>query len=159
LNFIVKLIGSFGFTGYFPVAPATFASLIFVLIYGLVPGGEILAHPIVCLVTLIVSIPVSTRMESFYGKDPGCVVIDEVVGMQVVLVAAQGVGVWGLFAAFMIFRFFDIVKPFPVNRSQKLPGGYGVVVDDFLAGIYTRVAMIILTLLLPGLGSFNPWAG
>lgn len=159
MNFIVKLIGSFGFTGYFPVAPATFASLIFVLIYGLVPGGEILAHPIVCLVTLIVSIPVSTRMESFYGNDPGCVVIDEVVGMQVVLIGAQSVGVWGLFAAFMIFRFFDIVKPFPVNRSQKLPGGYGVVVDDFLAGVYTRVAMIILALLLPGLGYFIPWAG
>jgi phosphatidylglycerophosphatase A len=159
LNFVVKMIGSFGFTGYFPVVPATFSSFVFIVIYLVVPGGEILAHPVVCAVTLIVSIPVSSRMEKFYGNDPGCVTIDEVVGMQAILVGAAGVGVWGGFVAFFIFRVFDVLKPFPVNRSQRLPGGWGVVLDDLLAGIYSRISMILLSLLLPSLGRFVPWGG
>jgi phosphatidylglycerophosphatase A len=157
LNFVVKLIGSFGFTGYFPIAPATFASFVFALAYWLIPGGEVLVHPVVCIFTLIVSIPVSSRMEKMYGSDPSCVVIDEVVGMQVILVGATGVGLWGLFAAFFFFRVFDVLKPFPVNHSQRLPGGWGVVIDDFLAGIYSRVAVILLSLVFPSLGSFLPW--
>jgi phosphatidylglycerophosphatase A len=157
LNAIVKLIGSFVYTGYFPIAPATFASFVFILAYWLIPGGEVLVHPIVCAVTLIVSIPVSSRMEKLYGRDPSCVVIDEVVGMQVILVGASGVGPWGLFAAFFLFRIFDVLKPFPVNRSQRLPGGWGVVIDDMLAGVYSRIAMVLLSLLIPSLGSFIPW--
>jgi phosphatidylglycerophosphatase A len=157
VKFVVKLIGSFGFTGYFPIFPATFASFVFILVYGLVPGGEILAHPIVFVATFVVSVPVATRMEKYYGNDPGCVVIDEVVGMQTILVGAENVGVWGMFAVFALFRFFDVAKPFPVNRSQQLRGGYGVVIDDFLAGIYTRLAVIVLSLLIPSLGKFAPW--
>ena len=67
-------------------------------------------------------------MEKHYGNDPGCVVIDEVVGMQVILVGASGVGVWGGLISFFVFRVFDVLKPFPIGRSQKLPGGWGVVV-------------------------------
>lgn len=159
MNFVVKLIGSFGFTGYFPVVPATFCSFVFVSIYLLVPGGEVVAHPAVCLATLVVSIPVSSRMEKFYGRDPGCVVIDEVVGMQVILLGAAGVGIWGGLAAFFVFRVFDVLKPFPVNRSQKLPGGWGVVVDDLLAGVYSRLVMVLLSMLVPTLGRFAPWGG
>jgi phosphatidylglycerophosphatase A len=159
VNFVVKLIGSFGYTGYFPIVPATFCSFVFVLIYMFVPGGEVVAHPIVCVITLAVSIPVSTRMEKFYGNDPSCVVIDEVVGMQVILVGASGVGIWGGLLAFFVFRVFDVLKPFPVNRSQKLPGGWGVVIDDFLAGVYSRIVMVLLSLLVPSLGRFVPWGG
>ena len=159
MDFLVRLIGTFGYTGFFPVGPATFASFIFVLIYAFVPGGEVVVHPIVCVVTLVVSIPVSTRMEKFYGKDPGCVVIDEIVGMQAVLVGASGVGLWGLAAAFALFRVFDIAKPFPAGRSQHLPGGWGIVIDDVVAGIYARISVILLSLLIPSLGGFVPWGG
>jgi phosphatidylglycerophosphatase A len=159
LKFIVQLIGSFGFTGYFPVVPATFSSLVFILIYLFIPGGEVLAHPVVCAATLVLSIPVSSRMEKFYGHDPGCVTIDEVVGMQVVLLGATGVGVWGGLIAFLVFRVFDVVKPFPVGRSQRLPGGWGVVIDDLLAGVYSRISMLLLSLLFPSLGRFVPWGG
>jgi phosphatidylglycerophosphatase A len=158
VNFIVKLIGTFAFTGYFPVFPATFASLVFVLVYALVPGGEALAHPVVVVVTLAVSIPVATRMEKLYGTDPGCIVIDEVVGMQAVLVGAAGVSGWGLALAFVLFRVFDIAKPSPISRSQKLPGGVGVVVDDLLAAVYTRVLMIVISLIVPSVGRFAPWS-
>lgn len=154
MTFLIKLIGTFGFTGFFPFAPATFASAVFAAVYFLVPGGEWLVHPIVCAATLVVSVPVSTALEKRYGDDPGCVVLDEVVGMQVALVWTSGVSAWGIVAAFMFFRVFDIVKPFPANRSQALPGGWGVVADDVIAGVYTRVALIALSAAFPGLGSF-----
>jgi phosphatidylglycerophosphatase A len=154
MAFIVKLIGTFGFTGFFPVAPATFASAVFAAVYAFVPGGHWLAHPLVCAVTLIVSVPVSTALEKRYGDDPGCVVIDEVVGMQAALVWAGAVSLTGLFLAFVFFRVFDIVKPFPANRSQRLPRGWGVVADDVIAGIYTRVALVAAAALFPSLGSF-----
>ena len=156
MNHLVKFIGTFGYTGFFPVAPATFASAVFALIYAFVPGGGWLAHPIVCALTLVVSIPVSTRLEKEFGHDPGCVVIDEVVGMQVALVWAGGVSLWGLAAVFFLFRVFDIAKPFPANRSQRLPGGWGVVIDDVVAGVYTRIAIIIFAYFFPALGRF--WA-
>jgi phosphatidylglycerophosphatase A len=157
LNLLIKAVGSFFFTGYFPVAPATFASLVYILIYWLVPGGSVLAHPVVCVLTLIVSVPVAGRMEKLYGSDPACVVIDEIVGMQVLLVGASPNNPLGLFVAFLLFRFFDIVKPFPVGRSQSLPGGWGVVMDDLLAGVYGRIVVILLSLWFPSLGSFLPW--
>jgi phosphatidylglycerophosphatase A len=157
LNFTSKLLGSFFYTGFFPVAPATFASLVFVLLYALVPGGSWLVHPVVSLVTLVISVPVARRMEKMYGEDPSCVVLDEVVGMQVVLTGATGVGPWGLAAAFLLFRLFDIAKPFPVGRSQKVGGGAGVVLDDVLAGVYARIVMVLLSLVFPAVGSFTFW--
>jgi phosphatidylglycerophosphatase A len=154
MTFLVKLIGTFGFTGFFPVAPATFASAVFAAAYAFLPGGQWLAHPLVCAVTLVVSIPVSTALEKRYGKDPGCVVIDEVVGMQAALVWTSGVSVWGVGLAFVFFRIFDIAKPFPANSAQRLPRGWGVVVDDVVAGIYTRIALVVAAAVLPSLGNF-----
>jgi phosphatidylglycerophosphatase A len=98
-------------------------------------------------------------MEKLYGHDPSCVVLDEVVGMQVILVGATGVSLWGLLAAFLLFRVIDIAKPFPVNRSQNLAGGLGVVMDDVLAGIYARIVMVIASLFIPSVGNYFPWTG
>ncbi len=71
MNFIITVIGTFGYTGLFPIAPATFASFVYLVIYWLVPGGEVLAHPIVAATTLIVSVPVATQLEKEYGHDAG----------------------------------------------------------------------------------------
>ena len=73
--------------------------------------------------------------------------------MQAVLVWAQPTRT-GLVLAFFLWRVFDVVKPPPVRRSQHLPGGWGVVFDDVLAGVYTRIAMILIGLLWPGIGQF-----
>jgi phosphatidylglycerophosphatase A len=156
LNLLVKFIGTFAYTGFFPLAPATFASAVFLAIYVFVPGGEVIAHPIVCLVTLIVSVPVSTRLEKEYGEDPPCVVIDEVAGMQVILVSTADLSWWGIGLAFLLFRIFDVVKPFPINRSQKLRAGYGIVIDDLLAGLYARVVLIAVAIAYPSIGNFIP---
>ena len=153
MNAIITFIGSFGYSGFFPIAPATFACFIYCLIYAFVPGGEWLAHPLVALATLIVSVPVATHMEKQYGHDAGKIVIDEIVGMQVILVFAQPT-LQGVVIAFFVFRLFDIVKPPPVNRSQDLPKGWGIVIDDFLAGIYSRIAMVLIAWVYSAAGSF-----
>ncbi len=152
MNFFLVFFGSFGFTGFFPFAPASFASLIFAVIY-LLPGGAVIAHPIVLAATLFLSIPVATRMEKRFGNDASCIVIDEVVGMQVIFTFARP-GFVGVLLAFFLFRIFDVVKPFHIRISQNLPGGYGVVCDDLLAGLYVRLAMVILAYFFPVFGRF-----
>jgi len=149
---VCRIIGTFFYAGFFPIAPATFATLLFVAAYSWVPGGEVLAHPAVLLATLVISVPVATRVEKQYGHDAGCIVIDEIVGIQIALTLAAPTtaGVW---AAFFLFRVFDIVKPFTAGRSQNLPRGYGVVADDVIAGIYTRLTLIALSWIFSGLGT------
>ena len=75
-------------------------------------------------------------------KDPGVIVIDEVAGMTLsVLVLPLTVPV--LLAGFLLFRIFDVVKPFPANRLQALPGGVGVMIDDLIAGFYALLALLV----------------
>jgi phosphatidylglycerophosphatase A len=151
---LTTFIGSFFYCGFFPVAPATFASFVFLALYGWLQGGEWLAHPLVAGLTLLVSVPIATSMERRYGHDAGKIVIDEVVGLQVVLVLAAPTRPIGIVATFLLFRFFDILKPYPAGWSQQLPRGWGVVADDFIAGIYTRIVLIIVSLLWSGIGTF-----
>ncbi|MCI0453233.1 MAG: phosphatidylglycerophosphatase A [Candidatus Latescibacteria bacterium] len=155
MNALATLVATFLYTGFFPFAPATFATAVFLIVYWLVPGGQWLAHWAVLIVTVLVSIPAATRVERARGKDPGCVVIDEVVGIQVVLVGAEPT-LAGVAAAFVLFRLFDIWKPYPIHRLQSLPGGWGVVADDGLAGVYARVVMAAASALTPALGRFLP---
>jgi phosphatidylglycerophosphatase A len=152
MSSLITFIGSFAYTGFFPFAPATFASLVFCVIY-LIPGGDVIASPLVFAITLVASIPIASKMELKYGTDPGCVVLDEVVGMQIVFLGASP-SLGGVVLGFMLFRVFDILKPFPVQKSQDLPRGYGIVCDDLLAGLYVRLAMIILSAVTPWFGQF-----
>ncbi len=90
-----------------------------------------------------VAIIISHIMEKYYGEDASCIVIDEVVGMQITLLLSPVTLRAGL-VGYVLFRIFDIAKPFPAGRSQRLPGGVGVVVDDILAGLYALAVMVLL---------------
>ena len=153
MNALATLVATFLYTGFFPFAPATFATAVFLALYLFVPGGEVLAHWAALIATAIISVPVSTQVERARGKDPHCVVIDEIVGMQIVLVGAHPT-LLGVAVAFLWFRAFDVWKPYPIHRLQSLPGGWGIVADDVLAGLYARVVMVLLSLLTSQLGSF-----
>lgn len=150
---IATVVATFLYTGFFPFAPATFATAVFLAAYWLSPGGAWLAHWAVLLVTTLVAIPASTAVERTHGKDPSCVVIDEVVGIQVALVFAEPT-LAGVIAAFFLFRLFDIWKPFPIDRLQSLPGGWGIVADDALAGLYSRLLLALVSSMTPALGRF-----
>jgi phosphatidylglycerophosphatase A len=86
----------------------------------------------------------ATVMEKTYGHDASQIVIDEFMGMQISLFMMKP-SISLAIAGFLLFRLFDIVKPFPVGRSQKIKGGLGVVVDDLLAGLYAYAALYIIT--------------
>jgi phosphatidylglycerophosphatase A len=141
------LVGSGLFTGYFPFAPATVTSL-FVLVPAYFLARTPLVHLLVTVALFLVGVPVAADLENVWGKDPGRVTIDEVVGTLMTFFL-NPVSVWGLVAGFFIWRFFDIVKlPF-IDRSQRLPGGWGIMVDDVLAGGCANLVLRLLLLLVP----------
>ena len=142
-RFLVTVLGSFFYTGFFPLAPASFASMIWLLAWLFIPGGHWMTHWAVIAGLLPVAVIISDVMEKYYGEDASCIVIDEVVGMQITLLLSP-VTITAGAAGFVLFRIFDIVKPFPAGRSQKLPGGIGVVIDDVIAGIYSLAAMALI---------------
>jgi phosphatidylglycerophosphatase A len=83
--------------------------------------------------------PAAERIEG--RKDPGSFVLDEVAGQLVALTALPPVGLGDVLFAFAAFRLFDIVKPFPARRLERLRGGFGIALDDIVAGLYATIAL------------------
>lgn len=107
-----------------------------------------LPYLLLLLVVSLAAVFVSQTAEKneIYGSksDPGQIVIDEAVGMLIALYGQTSpISWWQLGLAFAAFRFFDIVKPWPVNAAQRLPGGWGVVLDDVLAGLYALGVVVL----------------
>jgi phosphatidylglycerophosphatase A len=149
MRFLLRFLGSTALTGYFPIAPATVSSFLVVgLLWLWGPNAWWLWMTF--LVSLIVSVPLSYFMESLHGKDPSACTIDEVVGILLPLAVLSEPlnepGAWKLLlAAFFLFRFFDIAKIWPANKLESLPGGWGIVLDDLMAGVYTLISLKLLT--------------
>ena len=96
--------------------------------------------------TLVAGIPAATIVAREYGKeDPGLVVVDEAAGVWLALLGSPFDLAHGL-AAFLLFRLFDITKPFPVRKLERLPEGWGIMADDLGAGIYAWLVMQLLHL-------------
>ena len=137
------------YTGYTPVAPGTAGSALAFAIYWIIP--EPFSWPL-WLLTLVslsaVGVYTATLAEKEWGEDPPKVVIDEIVGYFVaVLLLPKSIFVMAF--SFLIFRIFDILKPFPAHRSQRLRGGWGIMADDLIAGLYANgVVRLVLCLKL-----------
>ena len=145
--FLEALFGSGLFTGYFPVAPATVTSL-FVLLPAFFLARLPAFHAVAVVAVFFVGVPIATDLERVWGSDPRRVTIDEVAGTLVTFLL-NPVSVWGLGVGFLLWRFFDIVKlPF-IDKSQRLPGGWGIMVDDVLAGACANLALRLSILFLP----------
>jgi phosphatidylglycerophosphatase A len=145
--FLEALVGSVFFTGYFPVAPATVTSLL-VLLPAFLLARLPVWNAVVVVVIFLIGVPIATDLERVWGKDPHRVTIDEVVGTLVTFFL-NPVSLWGLGVGFFLWRFFDIVKlPF-IDRSQRLPGGWGIMIDDVLAGICANLVLRLGLVLLP----------
>ncbi len=145
MDALARLIATFLGAGRFPVAPATFASAIVAgVIYLAGAGPSGLGHPlaeaIVILALLPISIAAAHRAERTLGHDASPIVIDEVVGQMIALWMVPRDWTWVL-AGFLLFRLFDIWKPLGANEAQNLPGGFGIVADDVMAGIYACLVL------------------
>jgi phosphatidylglycerophosphatase A len=146
-NLPAKLISTFFFAGYFPVAPGTFGSLItLIIIWFLIPKVFYILIPI-SLGLILVSIWSSGRAEEIFGKDGSPIVIDEVVGMTISLIFVPH-QISCFLGAFFLFRLFDIVKPPPARNAEKVKGGWGVTLDDVVAGIYANLSLHLVMYVL-----------
>ena len=133
-------MASVGGAGYAPVASGTVGSLVTAVVLWLVPFTPT-SLVITCVVVTLVGIWASTRVERLVGKkDPGIIVVDEVVGMMISVLFLPRTA-WVLITGFFLFRLFDIWKPFPARESQSFTGGVGVMLDDIIAGAYTLVLL------------------
>jgi phosphatidylglycerophosphatase A len=136
--------------GYVPVAPGTFGSAVGLVVYYLVRRQASTAIELGTIaVILVIGLWSATEAEHHFGGiDPGPVVIDEVIGMLITL-ALHPVNVAGAITGFFIFRVLDVVKPWPARRLEHLPGGFGVVLDDVMAGVYGNLLMWGLVWAMP----------
>jgi phosphatidylglycerophosphatase A len=135
---IALLWATFFGMGRIAIAPGTWASLVTAAIaYLLFPHlSTPYTLPLAGLIVYLTGIPAARQAELHYKKkDPRFCVIDEVAGQLVALFMVPGTILFYL-ASFLLFRFFDILKPFPVKQSEQLPHGIGIMSDDILAGAY-----------------------
>ncbi len=136
--------------GFFPGAPGTATSVVAVIAYVYIPALH--SIPVLLslvLIALVLGIWAGRIMEEEYGDDPSIVTIDELAGQWLAL-AALPAGLVPVLLSLFFFRLFDIAKPGPVDAAQRLPGGWGIMADDLLAGVFSnlsvRVVLALLTL-------------
>lgn len=139
--------------GHFPYGPGTMGALLAVLVWYLIacntgyPVWLGITFALVVVFTIVGAIS-STIAESYWGEDPSKVVVDEVVGQWIALLTLPAdYTVWHVLAAFILFRFFDIVKPLGVRKMEQLKGGWGIMADDVLAGCYGALLIYLFRII------------
>jgi phosphatidylglycerophosphatase A len=130
--------------GYIPKIPGTVGSLLAVILVWFFPQDSIMLFSI-SIILIVIGIPTSTIVERHEGKDSGKIVIDEIAGQILTFIFIPLTGI-NLVLGFVLFRIFDIWKPFPINQSQKLAKGWGIMVDDVLAAVYANIILQLLNL-------------
>ena len=147
-------IATAGGAGFSPKAPGTAGAAVGVVIYLLIETLHLGAYyPHAIILFLTAGIWASFRVESLYGHDSQRIVIDEVVGQMIVFAFAAGryrLPSLDVLVGFGLFRLFDITKPFPIRRLERLKGGVGVMADDVGAGIFALALLMILRKTLLG---------
>lgn len=153
VDYLALAIATFG-VGYLPVAPGTWGSLVGLAIFFLLrisfENNAIFAVVLLAAILLITisGIWAASQTERLSGrKDPGKVVVDEVAGQLVstlplVLMSTTAWQMW-IIVSFILFRFFDIVKPYPARQLEGLHGGLGIMCDDLVAGVYAGAIILV----------------
>ena len=154
-SLIARILSTFFGIGYSPLAPGTMGAIAATIIYWyfLPTGGMLWLLALFALTLVGVSLSSITEKE-FQDKsgdknahDPGIIVLDEVAGVLFALFGISKDFPWVL-GALVLFRIFDVVKPFPVNKFEKLPAGWGIMMDDVVAGVIANVILRIAMLFL-----------
>jgi phosphatidylglycerophosphatase A len=150
-DYLALSIATFG-VGYLPLIPGTFGSLVGVGIFLLLLTFTSSPLALVLLFILVITpsgIWAASRTEELAGrKDPGKVVVDEVAGQMIALLPVAIFNLQpltrGVIVSFVLFRLFDIFKPYPASRFERLKGGYGIMCDDLVAGFYAALIVSIM---------------
>ncbi|KAA3606610.1 MAG: phosphatidylglycerophosphatase A [Calditrichaeota bacterium] len=128
---------------FFPKMPGTWGTILAFLIFYFLPNFSIQTFSIITVLVFFIGVWASNNLEKIHGEDPQFIVIDEAVGFLVsVIVLPKSFLLWALGVA--LFRLFDIWKPYPIRNFEKFPNGFGVMLDDVIAGVYTNLSLHIL---------------
>ena len=144
--FHIIIASGFG-SGFSPFAPGTAGALVAVIIWTVL--FYVITFNVLLVVTSLLIVLFTAagiwsadKLESEWGKDPSKVVVDEMVGVWIALLAVPEGNIWYILFAFLLFRFFDIFKPLGIRKMEQLDGGIGVMADDILAGIYSFLLLM-----------------
>lgn len=150
MNRLAVFIATFAYVGYFPIAPGTAGSAAALLLFAFIRWiGVPWIELAVIVAVFAVGVWAAHGTEIAAGrKDPGIVVIDEVLGMLITL-ALVPASIGAIVAGFLLFRLFDVVKPPPAAQLEHLHGGLGIMADDAVAGIYAHLALRLCLWLVP----------
>ena len=148
---LAVFVCSFGYIGFFPVAPGTIGSAAGVAVY---VAARYLAEPYLQLLLIAAFFALGVALtrpceEDLRCVDPGPIVIDEVMGMLITLFMIP-VGWAGILLGFLLFRALDVLKPFPARQLERLHGGFGVMADDAMAAVYANLLLRGAHYLAPG---------
>lgn len=150
MNRLALFVATAGYAGLAPVAPGTAGSIVGLAIHVILRWiGSDVAEAATLALILAAGLWSAGVVEKQLGKDPGAVVIDEVAGMLITLAFLQ-VSAVGALTAFILFRIYDVLKPFPAGRLEHLHGGPGIMLDDVMAGLYGQLTMRLLIAAFPG---------
>jgi len=148
---VAVLVATIGPVGRFPIAPGTAGSLVGVaciaVLQRLLRDSRACSIGVIVVevILYVVGVWAASRAEKHFAiTDPGAVVIDEVAGQILTFVLCPLPGWLWLVAGLGLFRLFDVLKPFPARRAERLPGGWGIMTDDVIAGAYSAVALFFL---------------
>ena len=140
---LYRMIASVFYIGYLPVAPGTLGSLAALLLYYFICRNTITMTAVILIATILGFITAGKVEKMFGEKDPGEIIIDEFAGMLISLYRLPPTMGY-VIAGFLLFRFFDIVKPKPIHDLEKLKGSLGVMSDDIIAGVYANMALQVV---------------
>jgi len=146
---ISKLISTFFGIGYFPIAPGTLASLIIVVLYRFIlyKISWFFYLPIL-LILFFIGVYTSSKYSSLQDKtDPRNIVIDEVLG-QLLCLFMLGPSWLPIILVFLLFRFFDIIKPYPIKSFEGFSKGWGIMIDDIIAAVFAGIIINIFLILI-----------
>ncbi len=144
---LTKLIVTFFYVGYIPYMPGTFGSLAGVLIFLCLGKSNAAIILATIIITFLGFIFCGLAEKVFSQKDPSCVVIDEVSGMLLCYCFLK-LTIFNVIAGFILFRLFDIIKPFYIRRVEKIRGSAGIMLDDLTAGIYVVLVLKAANILI-----------
>lgn len=146
LKFINRFVARGFFVGNIPGAPGTWGSILAVILLLFLPS--LLSNIWIIIPLFFLGVYTAHWEEIFTGiHDHGKIIIDEIVGLFIVFIGIPHQP-WLLITGFFLFRFFDILKPLGIAKTQQLPGGWGIMADDILAGILSNLILQILVFII-----------
>ncbi len=149
MKYFILIISTGIGIGYLPLAPGTFGSLLAIPIYILLRFNSSFIYGLFLIIFISFSIFISDHAQKYFIKeDDQRIVIDEIAGLLCTFLFLERT-FFSILIGFILFRIFDILKPFPIRRLEKrFKGGLGIVLDDIIAGVYANIVIQLIYLLL-----------